>query len=98
MLIYHTYLCMKDLTTHEHLKGYYSGTPFTPFSTGFVLKNLFKRIFEPKPDSMLIREIRFRDKISVHDTKAALERKQDFKKIVLDTREDDEEKKRQMKG
>lgn len=89
---------MKDLTTHEHLKGYYAEFSFSPFSSGFGFKNLFRRMFEHKPNSMLIKEIRFRDKISVHDTKASLERKQDIKKIVLDTREDDEEKRRQMKG
>jgi hypothetical protein len=87
---------MKDMTTHEHIKDYYSRVPFTPYSSGYMLTNLFRRMFESTPNSMLIKEIRFRDKIFLHDTKVALERKQDIKKIVLDTKEDEEERKRQI--
>jgi hypothetical protein len=84
------------MTTHEHVKDYYSRVPFTPYSSGYMFKNLFRRMFESTPNSMLIKEIRFRDKIFVHDTKAALERKQDLKKVVMDTKEDEEERKRQI--
>jgi hypothetical protein len=87
---------MKDMTTHEHIKDYYSRVPFTPYSSGYMLKNLFRRMFESTPSSMLIKEIRFRDKIFIHDTKAALEREQDFKKVVLDPKEDEDERKRQI--
>lgn len=75
LLIYHTYLCMIEETTNENVKQYYSGVPFTPYSTGSYVKNLIFRVFESTPESLLTPDLRIRDKISIHETKMALERK-----------------------
>lgn len=95
MFIYHTYLSMVDSTTHEHVKGYYSEVPFTPHSAGSIFKNWFLRITEKTPESLLKMELRMREKISVHETKAALERKFDIKKSVLDTQQSDQKRRQQ---
>jgi len=94
MLIYHTYLSMIDCTTYESIKNIYAGKTFTPHSSGSMLKNYFRRIFEKTPPSMLTMELRKRDKISLNSTKAGLEREFDIKKTVLEV--EDEEMKLQQ--
>jgi len=83
LLTYHTYLSMIDETTNENVKHYYKGVPFAPYSSGFYFKNLFSRIFETTPISMLYSELRIRDKISVYETKLELESKFYLCKISL---------------
>lgn len=80
---------MIDSTTHESLKGYYEKVPFTPYSSGSMLKNLFTRITESTPSSLLEMPLRVKEKILVHETKAALERKFDIKKTVLETQDNE---------
>jgi len=84
MLVYHTYLAMNNLTTHEHLKDYYDSVPFSPFSSGYRLKNLWERLVEKTPPSMLIPQLLERKEICIHTTKAGLERKNDLQKTILD--------------
>lgn len=86
---------MIDCTTHEHLKGYYDKVPFTPFSSGQMLTNCLRRATEEIPKSMLTLDLRLRDKISVKETKSALERRFDIKKTVFDTQDDEYKKKQQ---
>lgn len=71
------------------MKEYFKGIPFTPYTTGFMFKNWYTRVFERVPKSMLTYDLRLREKISVNETKAALERKFDVKKTVLDTAEEE---------
>lgn len=75
LVVYHTYLCMIEETTNENVKDHFHGVPFTPYSKGSYAKNLCLRIFESIPETLLTPDLRERDKVSVHETKMALERK-----------------------
>ena len=79
LLLYHTYLSWYNMTTSEHMKHYFQKVTYTPYTSGFMLKDLFSRIFESTPKSLLTMELRVRDKITIHETKAELERKFDIK-------------------
>lgn len=68
--------------------------PSTPYSTGSLWKNLFIRIFERIPPSMLTGDLLTRgEKIVPISTKAGLERQFDPKKAVLEV--EDEEARRE---
>lgn len=86
---------MIDSTTHENVKGYYATVPYTPYSSGSLWKNLFSRLTERTPESLLKMHLRVKEKISVHESKAALERQFDIKKTILDTQENEYNKRKQ---
>ena len=93
MFIYQTSLAMRNLTTYENLKGTYSEVPFSPFSSRSLFKNLFLRIFENVPKTMLIPQLRIPQEVWIHTTKAELERKFDIKKTVMGVIDDEDKKK-----
>ena len=81
------------MTTNEHLKQYFKNVTYNPYTTGFKLKDLFLRIFEGTPESLLKMDLRIKEKIYVHETKAELERKFDIKKSILDQTDEANRKK-----
>ena len=93
LVSYHTYLSCYNMTTNEHLKQYFKDVTFSPYTSGSILKNLFLRIFERTPKSLLRMDLRIKDKISVNETKAELERRFDIKKTVLDQADEEQIKK-----
>lgn len=75
LVIYHTYLCWIDETTNENVKEYFKDVPFSPYSSESLFHNFIRRVFETTPKSLLTPDLRVRDKVSIHETKMALESK-----------------------